>query len=315
MTLQQLRYLIEIAASGSFNSAAGNLYISQSTLSTSVRDLERELGIEIFLRSNRGLKLTNDGAELLSYARSVVEQADMLQARFASSDAGEGQKRRNRLAVSTQHYAFCVHAFVELMNEFDADNYDFTLRESMTEKIIADVRDFRSNLGVIYLSDFNERVIGRELASANLTFNPLFEAQAHVFLGSHHPLSGERVITPEQLEDYPRYSFEQETANSFHFAEEPQASVPHKKNVTYTDRGTLTNLLTHGMGYTLSTGVLSNEMQSGIVAIPLSCPEIMRVGYITHAQRRANELTRRYIEKLESCVNNSKLVTIPPCER
>ncbi len=310
MTLQQLRYLIEIASSGSFNSAAGNLYISQSTLSTSIKDLENELGIQIFLRSNRGLKLTNEGAELLSYARSVIEQANMLKDRFT----GAKKSSRNRLAVSTQHYAFCVRAFVELLNECKEESYNFTLRESMTEKIIADVRDFRSNLGVIYLSDFNERVINRELENANLKFSALFEARAHVFLGSHHPLSKEQEISPKQLENYPRYSFEQETANSFHFAEEPQANVPHKKNVTYTDRGTLTNLLTHGNGYTLSTGVLSNEMQAGIVAIPLSSAEVMRVGYITHAQRKANDLTLKYIEKLESCVNNSQLVTIPECK-
>ena len=310
MTLQQLRYLIEIASSGSFNSAAGNLYISQSTLSTSIKDLEAELGIEIFLRSNRGLKLTNEGAELLSYARSVIEQANMLHDRFATAK----KTSRNRFAVSTQHYAFCVRAFVELMNECAEDTYDFTLRECMTEKIIEDVRDFRSNLGVIYLSNFNERVINRELENANLQFSPLFEANAHVFVGAHHPLAHERTINPEQLDCYPRYSFEQETANSFHFAEEPKANLPHKKNVTYTDRGTLTNLLTHGNGYTLSTGVLSNEMQSGIVAIPLSTAEVMRVGYITHTQRKPNTLTLRYIEKLESCVNNSQLVTIPSCE-
>lgn len=307
MTLQQLRYLIEVARCGSFNAAAQSMYVSQSTLSMAIKDLENELGIIVFMRSNRGLKLTNDGTELLGYARQVVEQADLLSDRYISRKAAS----HNRLSISTQHYAFCVRAFVELMNEFDEDQYDFTLRETRTGEIISDVRDFRSEIGVIYLSDFNERVINRALDEASLSFTLLFEATPHVFVGAHHPLAERKLIKPEDLALYPRYSFEQGTANSFHFAEEPLASLPHKKNITYSDRGTLTNLLTHGIGYTLSTGVLSNEMQDGIVAIPLDANEVMRVGYIMHNERKPSKLVIRYIEKLEECINDSKLVTVP----
>ena len=307
MTLQQLRYLIEVARCGSFNAAAQQLYVSQSTLSMAIKDLENELGITVFLRNNRGLKLTNDGAELLGYARQVVEQADLLRDRYASRKLAS----HNRLAISTQHYAFCVRAFVALIDEFEGDQYDFTLRETRTGEIISDVRDFRSELGVIYLSDFNERVINRALDEASLSFTLLFEANAHVFVGAHHPLAGASLIKPADLADYPRYSFEQGTANSFHFAEEPLASLPHRKNITYSDRGTLTNLLTHGRGYTLSTGVLSNEMQDGIVAIPLDSNEVMRVGYIMHNERKPSKLVVRYIEKLEECINDSQLVTVP----
>lgn len=307
MTLQQLRYLIEVARCGSFNAAAQSLYVSQSTLSMAIKDLENELGISVFMRSNRGLKLTNDGTELLGYARQVVEQADLLHDRYTSRK----QASHNRLAISTQHYAFCVRAFVELMNEFEEDQYDFTLRETRTGEIISDVRDFRSEIGVIYLSDFNERVINRALDEASLSFTLLFEARAHVFVGAHHPLAQYEIIKPADLAAYPRYSFEQGTANSFHFAEEPLASLPHKKNITYSDRGTLTNLLTHGNGYTLSTGVLSNEMQDGIVAIPLDANEVMRVGYIMHNERKPSKLVVRYIEKLEECINDSTLVRVP----
>lgn len=307
MTLQQLRYLIEVARCGSFNAAAQSMYVSQSTLSMAIKDLENELGIIVFMRSNRGLKLTNDGTELLGYARQVVEQADLLSDRYISRKAAS----HNRLSISTQHYAFCVRAFVELMNEFEEDQYDFTLRETRTGEIISDVRDFRSEIGVIYLSDFNERVINRALDEASLSFTLLFEATPHVFVGAHHPLAERKLIKPEDLALYPRYSFEQGTANSFHFAEEPLASLPHKKNITYSDRGTLTNLLTHGIGYTLSTGVLSNEMQDGIVAIPLDANEVMRVGYIMHNERKPSKLVIRYIEKLEECINDSNLVTVP----
>ncbi|MDD6290052.1 MAG: LysR family transcriptional regulator [Eggerthellales bacterium] len=305
MTLQQLKYLIEVARYGSFNSAAQKLYVSQSTLSMAIKDLENELGIQVFIRSNRGLTLTNDGTELLGYARQMIEQADLLKNRYASRKTSH----HNRLSISTQHYAFTVQAFLELVNEFQGDQYDFTLRETRTGEIIEDVREFRSELGLIYLDDFNERVLVRALEEANLSFTLLFEAAAHVFVGDHHPLAGRSIIHPEDLKDYPRYSFEQGTANSFHFAEEPLASVPHSKNITYSDRGTLTNLLTHGPGYTLSTGVLSAEMHSGIVAIPLDVDVVMRVGYIMHNERKPSPLVLEYISKLEKIITESGLVT------
>lgn len=305
MTLQQLRYLIEVARSGSFNAAAQELYVSQSTLSMAIKDLEEELGIKIFLRSNRGLTLTNDGTELLSYARQVVEQADLLSDRYANRKKADS----NRLSISTQHYAFCVRAFMNLIEEYDAESYDFTLRETRTSEILADVHEFRSELGIIYLSDFNERALNRALDEHNLEFTLLFEANVHVFVGEHHPLAKRTSLKPADLSEYPRLSFEQGTVNSFHFAEEPLASLPHKKNITYSDRGTLTNLLTHSSGYTLSTGVLSNEMQTGIVAIPLDVNEVMRVGYIMHKERKPSKLVLRYIKKLEECINDSTLVT------
>ncbi|MDO4182710.1 MAG: LysR family transcriptional regulator [Coriobacteriia bacterium] len=304
MTLQQLKYLIEVAKHGSFNAAGQELYLSQSTLSMSIKDLEEELGIKIFLRSNRGLTLTNDGTELLSYARQVVEQADLLEDRYSNRRKAQA----NRLSISTQHYAFSVEAFVNLVEQFDADQYTFTLRETRTSEIIADVREFRSELGIIYLSDFNERFINRCLDESNLTFTLLFEANVHVFVGEHHPLAGRKTLKPGDLTEYPRLSFEQGTVNSFHFAEEPLASLNHKRNITYSDRGTLTNLLTHSSGYTLATGVLSSEMQSGIVAIPLDVNEVMRVGYIMHKERKSSPLVQRYIKELEACINNSTLV-------
>lgn len=308
MTLQQLKYLIEVARYGSFNSAAQKLFVSQSTLSMAIKDLESELGIQVFIRSNRGLTLTNDGTELLGYARQMIEQADLMRNRYASRK----NSHHNRLSISTQHYAFTVQAFLELVNEFEGDHYDFTLRETRTGEIIEDVREFRSELGILYLNDFNERVLVRALDEANLSFTLLFEAKAHVFVGEHHPLAGRSVVTPEDLKDYPRYSFEQGSANSFHFAEEPLASVAHAKNITYSDRGTLTNLLTHGPGYTLSTGILSAEMHSGIVAIPVDADEIMRVGYIMHNERKPSPLVLEYVRKLEKIINESSNVT-PAC--
>lgn len=305
MTLQQLKYLIEVAKQGSFNAAAQELFVSQSTLSMAIKELEREFDVEIFLRSNKGLTLTNEGAELLAYANQVLDQAALLEARYTGT-----QNHHSRLAISTQHYAFCVKAFVELVDEFDARTYDFTLRETRTEEIINDVRDFRSEIGILYLSSYNERVLKSTFAGAGLTFTPLFQAAVHAFVGEHHPLANRSSLKLSDLEPYPRYSFEQGITNSFYFAEEPFGSLPWERNITYSDRGTLTNLLTHGNGFTLSTGVLSSEMQSGIAAIPLESHETMTVGYLMHAERKPSSLALRYIELLRACIAESGQVTI-----
>lgn len=305
MTLQQLKYLIEVAKQGSFNAAAQELFVSQSTLSMAIKELEREFNVEVFLRSNKGLTLTNEGAELLAYANQVLDQAALLEARYTGA-----QNRHSRLAISTQHYAFCVKAFVKLEDEFDAETYDFTLRETRTEEIIADVRDFRSDIGILYTSSFNERVLNSTFADAGLIFTPLFKAAVHVFVGTHHPLAQRKSLKLSDLEAYPRYSFEQGVANSFYYAEEPYGAIPWGKNITYSDRGTLTNLLTHGNGFTLSTGVLSSEMQSGIAAIPLESHETMTVGYLTHGERKPSALVTRYIELLKDIISESPQVTL-----
>lgn len=297
MTLTQLRYLVAIAESGSINAAAAQLYASQSNLSTAMKDLERELGITIFTRSNRGVALTNDGTELVGYARQVIEQADMLESRYA----GRGEAKQ-RLAVSTQHYAFSVQAFVNVLERCDASEFDFVLRECATGDILEDVRTFRSDLGILYINDFNRRVMERAIAEAKATFYPLFDAAVHVFVGEQHPLAGRTLIKPEELADYPRYSFEQGTSSSFYYAEEPLASIPHSRNVRYSDRGTLTNLLTSYNGFTLSTGVLSAEMQQGIASIPLDTEDRMQVGYIMHAERRPSELLEDYIRELHAII-------------
>lgn len=315
MTLQQLRYLIAIAECGSINAAATQMYASQSNLSTAVHDLETELGITIFMRSNRGVTLTNDGAELLGYARQVLEQADMLSERYGLEGADglqrRGERRAARLAISSQHYYFSVQAFTLTCEQFEADGddvYDFVLRECATGQIIEDVRTFRSEAGILYTDDFNRRVLEHAFAEANVVFTQLFEATPHVFVGEGHPLATRDLLTISDLEPYPRYSFEQGTNNSFYYSEEPFASLPHKKNIRYSDRGTLTNLLTHYDGYTLSTGVLSEEMLEGIVSVPLDTTDRMEVGYIMHAERRPSALLERYIANLRTVIEQNPTV-------
>lgn len=295
MTLQQLRYLIEIANCGSISQAAHNLFVSQSSLSVAVKDVERETGVTIFERSNRGITVTRDGIELLGYARQVVEQADLMEQRYSAKESAVSQ----HLAISSQHYTFTVESFLEFVKEYEGEGYSFTLRETRTAEIIEDVRDFRSDVGILYKSSFNEQVISRALDDANLQFTSLFITKPHIFVSEKHPLAGKSIVKLDDLAQYPRYTFEQGNANSFYYAEEPFAELPHEKRIVISDRGTLANLLEHHIGFTVATGVLSSEMNSGIVSIPIDTQEHMDIGYIVHNERQLSHLAQNYIDKLE----------------
>lgn len=172
ISLQQLRYIIEVAECGSINAASQQLYVSQPTLSTTIKDTEQELGISIFNRTNRGITLTNEGTEFIGYARQILQQFDLFEARYSNSNSAA----KGRLCVSSQHYAFCVHAFVDLAEECDEEEYNFSLRETRTAEVIDDVKEFRSEIGVLYLSEFNRKVLTKAFSDAGLTFTPLFEA-------------------------------------------------------------------------------------------------------------------------------------------
>ena len=221
MTLQQLRFLIAVAESGSINAAAQHLYTAQSNISNAIKSLEQELHLEIFTRSSRGVTLTNDGTELLSYARQVVEQADMLEARYA--DGGTPQAR---LAISAQHYAFSVEAFVNVVERCRDEKFEFIMRETTTSQIIDDVRAFRSDIGILYLDDFNSRVLQKAFADARATFHPLFNADVHVFVSERHPLARRPQLSLADLTPYTRYSFEQGTSTPFTMPRSRLATSP-----------------------------------------------------------------------------------------
>jgi DNA-binding transcriptional LysR family regulator len=307
MTLQQLRYLIAVAEHGSINAAAHDLFVSQSNLSVAVRELEKELGVTIFNRSSKGISLTSDGVELLGYARQVTEQADLMLSRYNGTSAAS----HGRLAISSQHYAFVVRAFIEFANRRKEEGYEFTLRETRTSEVIDDVRDFHSDLGVLYLSTYNERVVGKRLESEGLRFTSLFKARPHVFVREGHPLAGRERIRIEELRHYPRFTFEQGAQSSLYYSEEPLATFPHKRRIMASDRATLTGLLRHTDGFLTSTGMRSDEMFDGIVSIPVESDEVMNVGYITHGERRLSSLVKEYIEHLYQQILGSTGAFVP----
>jgi DNA-binding transcriptional LysR family regulator len=298
MTLQQLKYVIEVARCRSINKAAQNLFISQPSLSNAIKELEKDMGIIIFSRTNKGIIITPQGSEFLGYARQVVEQAELLENRYASTKAPQ-----QHFAVSAQHYAFAVSAFVRLLEEYDRDEYEFTLRETRTYEIIDDVKNMRSEIGILYLNDFNRNVIQKFLREGNLVFHELFVAKPHVFISTTNPLVGRDYVTLADLDEFPYLSYEQGEYNSFYFSEEILSTLSRPKNIKVSDRATMFNLLIGLNGYTISTGVISRELNGDIVAVPLKVDEEITVGYITRKNVTTSPLASIYIQYLKETIS------------
>ena len=300
MTLNQLKYIIEIAETGSMTTAAQRLFIAQPSLSKAVAELEKEMGITIFARTNRGVYLTEEGTKFLSYARQITEQTELLESEYKSSPPP-----RRVFSVSSQHYAFVVNAFVELVREYGQDKYEFTLRELKTAEIIEDVRTHRSDIGILYLSSFNREVIMHILQSEEIRYEKLFTAKPHVFVSRDNPLVKKSSVTLEDLKAYPRLTYDQGVKNSFYFAEELHITEYAPKSIIVSDRATLFNLLIGLDGYTISSGVLSSDLNGdNIVSVPLESEEHMDIGYIVNSDRPLDSITERYLIHLKSYIAN-----------
>lgn len=300
MTLQQLKYVLQVAKDGSINEAAKNLFISQPSLSNAIKDIEEELQFSLFHRTNKGITITNDGEAFLGYARAVVEQYALLEERYLD-------KRNNQISfsISTQHYSFAVNAFVELLKEVDYDAYNFSIEETKTNEIIDNVKNMKSEIGILYMNDFNHDVISKILHESNLVFHSLFVAKPHAFLSTNHPLADRKSLKLEELDDYPYLSYLQGDTNSFYFMEEIQSTYPHKKSIKVSDRGTLFNLMIGLQAYTISTGIIFNELNPEIIAIPLELDDYIEVGYIIHKKSFITPLATRYLELLKASCERS----------
>lgn len=294
MTLQQLRYAITVAETGTITEAAKKLYISQPSLTNAIHELEKEMNLVIFQRTNKGILLSGEGEEFLGYARQVLEQVAILEDKYKENGGGKKQ-----FCVSTQHYSFAVNAFVDLIKEYGQEEYDFSLRETQTYEIIEDVAHMRSEIGILFLNDFNETVLRKILKTNDLEFHELFVAKPHVFISRKHPLADRQVITNQELEAYPYLSFEQGEHNSFYFSEEIFSASERKKNIRVRDRATLFNLLIGLNGYTVCSGVIDKKLNGkDIIAVPLQDEGDMRIGYITHRKAVPGRLAATYLEAL-----------------
>ena len=294
MTLTQLKYVIEVANAGSINKAAGNLFITQPSLSSAIAELESEIGIKLFSRNNRGIFLTPAGNEFVGYARQVVEQFDLIEAKYISN-----QKLKKKFSVSMQHYTFAVSAFVNLVKQFGMDEYEFAVHETKTYDVINDVKTFKSEIGILYLNDFNKNILTKLFKDSNVIFTPLMKCSIYVYLYKKHPLANKSKIKMEELMDYPCLSFDQGEYNSFYFAEEVLSTYEYHKLIKANDRATLLNLMVGLNGYTLCSGIICEELNGDeYMAVKLDSDEKMTIGYIIRKDITMSELGKKYLEEM-----------------
>ena len=294
MTLQQLKYALTIADCGSMNEAAKQLFISQPSLSETMKELETEIGLDIFLRSNRGIVITPEGEEFLGYARQVTEQFGLLQSKYID------KKVKEKFSVSTQHYTFAVKAFVETVKQIGMEQYEFAVHETTTISVIENVKNFKSEIGVLYENDFNEKVLNKMFKENGLEFVELFSCDTFVYLWSGHPLAKQDVITMEELDEYPCLSFDQGKNNSLYLAEEMKSTYDYKRLIKANDRATLLNLMIGLNAYTLCSGIICEDLNGNdYKAVPLKETEKMRIGYIKRKGAKVSHIGELYIEELK----------------
>lgn len=296
MTLKQLEAAVTIEKEGSITKAARKLFVTQPSLTNTLRELESELGIQIFLRSRSGASVTPDGEEFLGYARQILEETKLIKDRYEKKTGGSV---RRHFAVSTQHYSFAVESFVTLLKHYGGEHYEFHLRETQTWQIMDDVAKRRSEIGILYLNSYNETVLRREMHEKGLVFTKLFRAKPHVFIGSGNPLAQKEILTLDDLKPYPRLSYEQGAHNSFYYSEEILSTLESERDIVVCDRATLFNLLIGMNGYTICSGVISRELNGpDIIARPLDVDDYMDIGYILPQNVYVSAMTGHYIEEL-----------------
>lgn len=294
MTLTQLRYVIAIANAGSMNEAARNLFISEPSLSSTVKDLEEEIGVELFRRSNRGIFVTPEGEEFLGYARQVVEQYELMESKYISK-----KPSKKKFSVSTQHYTFAVDAFVEMVKQFGMDEYEFAIHETKTYSVIENVKNFKSEIGILYLNDFNSKILTKLFHEFNLEFHELLKCSIYVYMWKGHPLADREEIELSELLEYPCLSFEQGEYNSFYFAEEVLSTYEYKRLIKADDRATFLNLMVGLNGYTLCSGIICEKLNgSEYCAVRLKSDEVMTIGYLARKGAPISLLGKKYLEEI-----------------
>lgn len=294
MTLTQLQYAITIAGAGSMNEAARSLFLSQPSLSSAMKELEEEIGVRLFLRTNRGIALTPEGEEFIGYARQVVEQYSLMESRYIKKE-----KIKKKFSVSMQHYTFAVKAFIEMVKQFGMDEYEFAVYETKTYEVIENVKDFKSEIGILYLNAFNEKVLKKIFSEYNLEFHEILKCGIYVYMWKGHPLAKRKEVTLDELDEYPCLSFEQGKNNSFYFAEEVLSAYEYKRLIKANDRATLLNLMVGMNGYTMCSGILCEELNgSDYVAVKLKSEEIMSIGYLMRKGVAISPLGQKYLEEL-----------------
>ena len=293
MTLQQIKYVITVAEEGSISKAAEKLFIAQPSLTNQIHEVEKEFDIKIFNRTNKGIIISQDGEVFLGYARQILNSSDILEERY------KNKKSKILFSVSAQHYSFAVNALIDLIKKYGKDYYDFSIRETETHEIIDDVAKLKSEVGLLYINDYNKDVILKLLDENNISYEVLYHAKPHIFTSINNPLAKKKKVSLSDLEDYPYLSFEQGDYNSFYFSEEILSHVRKNKNIRVRDRATLFNIVQGLNGYTISSGVLDESLNGGITSIPLDVDDYMDIIEITHKNIILYDLAIHYLDEVK----------------
>lgn len=296
MTILQLKYVLAIASSASMREAASKLFVSQPALSSTIHELEEELGIRIFERNNKGISLTPQGREFLVYAKQAVSQYELIEDRYIEKD-----KNRKHFSVSMQHYVFAVHAFVETVREFDSDRYAFSVHETRTDEVLTNVRDLHSEIGIIAYSGSTETILKKLFREYGLVFHPLMVRDTYAYVWEDHPLADREEVSIEELREYPCVSFDQSSDNDFYLSEEALGNVEFEKVIRSNDRATSAEIMAKLHGYSIGTGIMTESvtLKDGFVTIKLKEEDPLTIGYIIRKDHNMSDIGQRYIEEIE----------------
>lgn len=295
MNINQLKYVLEVARSSSMREASTKLYVSQPALSASIHDLEEEIGILIFERTNKGISLTDEGREFLSYAKKAVGQYEILEERYLSTDSD-----KEHFSVSTQHYNFAIKAFTDVIREMEPDKFIFSIHETKTKEVLEDVRSLKSEVGIVPFSGSNEALIKKLFRDYQLDFVPLMRRDTYVYVWRSHPFAARDKVSIDEMSDYPCVSFDQSDDDNFYLTEEAMADYAFDKMIRSDDRATSMEIIAELDGYSIGSGMLSgaNAILQGLVAIKLKEEDPLTIGYITRKGSAMSAYGRKYLEEL-----------------
>lgn len=295
MNITQLKYVLEMASSSSMREASTKLYVSQPALSASIRELEDELGILIFERTNKGIYLTDDGREFITYAKKAVSQYEILEDRYLSRDSD-----KEKFSVSTQHYNFAIKAFTDLIKKFDPDKYVFSIHETKTKEVLNDVGSLKSEVGIISFSGSNESLIRKFFRDYQLDFVPLMQRETYVYVWKNHKFAGRKEISIDEMKEFPCISFDQSSDDNFYLTEEAMADYSFDKMIKSDDRATTMEIIAELGGYSVGSGMLSKEYSilQGLVAIKMKEEDPLTIGYITRKGSVLSQYGEEYINEL-----------------
>lgn len=295
MTILQLKYVIALAGASSMREAASRLFISQPALSSTIRELEEELSIQIFERNNKGVSITDAGREFLAYAKQAVSQYELIEDRYIDK-----WKDKKHFSVSMQHYVFAVHAFINTVKQYDSEKYVYAVHETKTDEVLSNVKDMKSEIGIISYSKSNEKLIKKLFREFQLEFTPLMTRNTYVYLWKKHPLADRKDLSLDELTEYPCVSFDQNSESDYYLTEEALGDYDFNKLIKSNDRATTAELMASLNGYSIGTGNMTESiaLRDGFACIKLKEEDPLTIGYIVRGNHTISEIGNTYIEEL-----------------